>query len=267
MSGSIFRETLRRHWRQVLYWGIGIGMLSFYLMVVIPDVDALKQYANMVSAMPPVILQMFGLSSGEALATPEGFIAFGLSYSLFIMAVFAVLAGLNVTANEEDSGILDMVLSQPLPRWRIIVEKFAAYTIITVGITLIGYLGLVIGSQLSNLEVDVQKMLPGYLNMAPSALVMLALTIFITTLVRRKSTATGIVVAVIAGSYFADFLGKAASNAIVDLARIFSFWAYYDGEAVVQNGLNIGNVVLLVASALILVAGSLWAFNRRDIGL
>ena len=44
--------------------------------------------------------------------------------------------GMRVTANEEDSGILDVVLSLPVRRWQVMVEKIAAYLVTIVMIAL-----------------------------------------------------------------------------------------------------------------------------------
>lgn len=269
IAGTIFTETLRRNWRQILYWGIGLALLGVYIAVVIPDVDALKQYAAIAESVPPALLQMFG-ADAATLATPEGFITFGFfGYTLLILAVYAVIAGLGVTANEEDAGILDIVLSLPVPRWRLVLEKLAAYMLIMVAIIVVGFLGMLLGAQTSALmrEINMTRLVEGTLNMIPSSLLMIALTAFVAAVVRRKNTATGIVAAFIVASYFVDFLGAAASGSAVSGVRALSFFSYYDAQAVVMNGLNVGNIALLLAVTALLVAGSVWAFQRRDVGL
>lgn len=268
MTGTIFMDALRRGWRGALMWGIGIGLLGFYIFAVIQDADMLTQYADVVGSMPPVIMQMFGLENAAALATPEGFVSFGFfGYALLILAVYAVMAGLNITANEEDEGILDMVLSLPVARSRIVLEKFLAYTLLAVIVIFIGFLGLWIGSLTSPLEISMGRMLESSINVIPGTLLMIALTAFVATLVRRKTTAIGIAATIIVASYFIDFIGKAVSNQLADIVRAFSFFTYYDNQAVMQNGLNIGNVLLLLVVTVVLVIGALWAFERRDIGL
>ena len=96
---------------------------------------------------------------------------------------------------------------------------------------------------------------------------MIAITLFATTIVRRKATAVGITAGIIIASYFIDSIGRAVSNQIVEAVRKLSFFTYYDNQDVMTNGLNIGHIVLLLVITVILVAGSLWAFNRRDVGL
>lgn len=268
MSGVVFWNTLKSHWRGALYWGIGMGLLAYYILVIIPDVDALNQYAEMAATLPPVLMQMLGVSDSATLLAPEGFIGFGFfGYALLILAAYAVIAGLNVTANEEDEGILDIVLSLPLARWRLVVEKFAAHLVLTLGIVLMAILGMWLGVQQSVLDLNMARLVEATLNMLPGILFMIALTVFISVLVRRKAVAIGIVAGIIAASYFLDFIGKAVTNDIVQVVQKLSFYTYYDSAGVITHGLNAGNVALLLALTVILMAGALWFFNRRDVGL
>lgn len=268
MSGTIFLDTLRRSWRGALYWGLGLGLLGFYIFVVIQDSEMLNQYAQLVGSMPPALMQMFGLESAAALATPEGFISFGFfGYGLLILAVYAVVAGLNITANEEDEGILDVVLSLPISRTRLLLERYAAYALMATLVITISFMGLLLGSMVSPLEVDMGRVLEGSINLIPGTLLMIALTALAATLVRRKSVAIAIASTVIVASYFMDFIGSAVTNQIVDVVRAFSFFTYADSASVMQNGLNAGNVLLLLIVTGALVAGAVWAFDRRDVGL
>lgn len=268
MTGAIFSETLRRSWRQILYWGGGMALLGAYITAIIQDVDFLEQYAQIAQSMPRALLQMFGADDMAALATPEGFLSLGFfGYGLFIFAFFAVLAGLNVTANEEDEGTMDVLLSLPVPRWRVVLEKFAAYVVIFLAIVILSFVGLWLGKQASPLELNMSRLVEGIINMIPGTLLMMGLTTFVAAVARRKSTAMAITAVVIIASYFIDFLGRAASGTTVAALRAVSFFSYYDSESVMLNGLAWGNVLLLMVVAVLLVAGTLWAFQRRDIGV
>src|SRR5262249_14761865 len=144
----------------------------------VPDADMLKSFAKIMQAMPPSMLQMFG-EDAASVATPEGFLnAIFFSYALLILAGYAVIAGLNVTANEEDSKVLDVHLSLPIPRWRLVLERFLAYTVITVGVVALTYAGLWFALKLAPaMTVDQGKLLQATLNLLPSTLLVLALTI------------------------------------------------------------------------------------------
>jgi putative exporter of polyketide antibiotics len=115
--------------------------------------------------------------------------------------------------------------------------------------------------------MDVGILLQSTLNMLPSTLLVLALTVLLGALFRRKGAATAVVAVVIIGSYFIDFIGRAASASIANTLRVISFYAYYDSGSVILNGLNWLNVLILVIATAVCVGGGVWLFQRRDIGL
>ncbi len=267
MTGVVFMETMRRKWRTMLYWAIGLAIYGFFITSFVQDSNMLKQYGELMKNMPPAMMAMFG-ADAASMATPEGFIGLEFfSYSLLVTAIFAIMAGLDITANEEDAGIMDVLLSLPLVRWRVIVEKFVAYVLMLVIIILVMTLGLTIGNQASAIKIDVPKLLESGFNMMPGTLLMMAFTTFIAVLVRSKGTATGVAAVFVIGSYFLNTLGQAASGTIVDQASAISFFHYFDYNGVMIHGLNWGNIGLLIAVSVLLFAGSLWLFQHRDIGI
>ena len=229
-AGEIFGETLRRGWRGMLSWGVGIGLLGLVQVVILPDTEALQQMTNLLETMPPIVLQMVGVADLEYMATPEGYIAlrfFGLT--LLILALYAVTSGLNVTANDEERGILNLYLSLPVPRWRILVERTLAYAVMTIGLLVLAFLGLVLGIVITPALADVRllRIAESTLNMLPSLLVALTFTVFVASVTRRRGLVLAIAAGYVVGGYFVDTLGAGASSSIVSGLRGATF--YYLG--------------------------------------
>jgi ABC-2 type transport system permease protein len=267
MRGVVFSETLRQNWRGMLYWGVGLALLGLVTLTLITDVDALKQVAQLMETLPPALLRAMGMDDLTQLATPEGFLG-GAYFGrvILILSVFGVISGLNITANEEDQGILDVLLSLPLPRWRLIIEKFAAYTLMAVVIVGLGFLGLYLGERASMLEINTRRLLESSFNVLPTVLLIIAFTGLAGAVFRRKGTATMVTAIFVIASYFVDLMGRAASDSFLNQLRVLSFFSYFDNDGVMRDGLAWGNVGLLLVVAGVLVAGSLWFFQRRDIG-
>lgn len=268
MSGVVFRETLRRSWRGMLYWGIGLGFLGLVTILVIPNVDALQQIQKLMETLPPALINAMGMEDASQMATPEGFLG-GAYFGrvILIMAVYAVIAGLNVTANDEDQGIMDVVLSLPLPRRYIVIERFAAYALMSSGIVALGFLGVYIGGLSTGMGVATDKLIVANVNLLPSTLLMLAFTVFAGTFFRTKGSATAAAALFVIGSYVIDVIGEAARETVIAQLRVVSLFSYLDNAHVIQNGLNIGNVLLLLGVTAVLVVASVWSFQRRDVGV
>lgn len=267
MNGTVFQETLRRSWRGMLYWGSGLGLYGFFIASFIQDANVLKQYGEIVKSMPPAMLQMFGMDV-NSIATPEGFLGYGFfAYGLLIMSVYAILNGLSITANDEDQGIMDIVLSLPLARWRIVTEKFLAYSLMAAGIILMVWVGLYIGNQASALKVDAAHLTDSVLNILPGTLFVMAFTALAAVVFRSKGLATGAAAVFVIASYFLNFLGDAARDTIAGQLRALSFFYYNDHNGVIQNGMNWGNFGLLAVLSVILFGTAIAFFQRRDIGV
>lgn len=267
MSGAVFMETLRRGWRGMLGWGIGMGLYGSLIVIIIQDADMLKQYGELTKSLPPALLALFG-GDAALLATPEGFLGYGyFGYALLILSVYLILNGLNVTASEEEAGILDVVMSLPLPRPRAVGEKLAAYGLLFLGIIVISYMGLLVGLQFSALEIDSGKLLQSTVNIIPAALLILTFTAMSGSLFRSKGMATTVATMFVVISYFVNFIAQAASETVFSALRWVSFFSYYDHNGVILRGLSWGNMALLLVLAGLCTAGAVVFFQRRDIGV
>lgn len=269
MIGSVFVETLRRSWKQIIYWGLGFGIYAIYPFLMVPDEESLESFKEITEGFNPEFLAAFGIDSTSfsSVAGLVGYSFFG--YLLLMISIFSVIAGLNISANDEDNGIMDMVLSLPVKRWQVIVEKLAAYTVMLIGILVIAFVGLMIGRSMSTLEVDITigRFVEGLLNVLPGAILVMCFTAFIGTLVRRRSLAVAIAGSFVVVSYLLDGIGRAANSDIADAIRQASIFAHYDGTKILETGIAWGTAAALLTIAVLLAAGAVQLFKRRDIAV
>ena len=265
MTGVVFRRVLYDSRRTILGWGIGMGIYALYVIIIYPTIQQFSDLAGLFEN--PVVKAFLGNLDPAQFTSPGGVL--GTYFFLFAPLVFAVLAvlyGLNITATEEDRGTLDLLLSTPLKRWQLILEKFAALVVVLaaiLGFVLVGFLlGMLITPSLS---LSVGALLLGVVNVFPVVLLMAVMTLLLSTVLRSRGTAAGIVAAVVVASYFiftlSDMMQAPASN-----VRYGSFFTYYGGSTVLINGINWGYFLLLTGLTVILLGISLWTFQRRDIG-
>lgn len=268
MSGAILREALRRNWRAMLFWGLGIGLVTWMQVIIITDVTMLQDMQQMMETLPSWMLSAFGVDDVAYMATPEGYVAVQFfSYALLMFSVYALTLGLSVISADEDRGALDMVLSAPLPRWRLMVEKIAVYSVLVMGVVLISYLWLWLGVVMTPaLTVDMNKMFVATLNTIPASLMVLAVTVLITAFVKRRGTAIVLASVFVAASYLFQMIGSAAEGALASVLSGISYFNYADSMGVLQTGWSWGNSLLLLGIGLVAVALGLWRFQQRDIG-
>lgn len=269
MPGVVFKETLRRHWRAMLLWGIGLAVLAASQVFALPDVTALQDYAKIVESLPPVFIQAIGGGDAKFFATPAGYLASNYyGVALVFYAIYSVIVGLSITTGEEDRGTMDVVLGLPIPRWRLVVERLLAYALFMVCIVTLSFVGMW-ASLLATpaMQISTQRLLEATFNLLPGMLLVLAVTVLAGAALRNRGQAVRVAVIFLVGSYFVDFLGAAASGSIAATLRVFSYYHYYDSTGVMQHGMEWGNVLMLLVATVICAAAAVWFFQRRDISV
>jgi ABC-2 type transport system permease protein len=262
-TGVIFKRALRDSRSAMLWWGVGLAIYAFCIAIIYPFVQGFEGLNTLLEN--PVMKVILGEDVAD-LASPGGFLGnyFFLMMPL-ILAVYNVLYGLGVTAAEEDRGTLDVLLSRPVPRWRLIAEKFAALVVaqfVIVAITLVGFL---LGMLLTpSLTVGLGDLILGVLNLLPVTLCITGLTVLLSTLLRSRPAVGGIVAAVLVASYFLNTL-SGLMEAPLDNLRFASIFHYYNGGAVLLRGVDWGGFLLLAGIAVGLVALAMPFFQRRDL--
>lgn len=271
MAGAVYIETLRRNWRQLVYWGIGLAIYSMYGFLMMPPTsEDMQSYVDLVDGLDSGMMRAVGIEDAAIFGTPEGFIGYTFfGYLLIILAVYAIIAGLNITASEEDSGIMDMFMGLPVPRWRVVMEKMLAHTTVVIGMLSMSFIGLLVGDAIAPQEVDVSatRYLEGVINVVPGTLLILAFTAFVATVARRRSAATFIAGGFVVISYLVDAIGRAADSDVADVVRELSIFSHYNGTTVLAEGLAVASVVGMFGLAVLLAAGAVTFFQRRDLAV
>ena len=169
-----------------------------------------------------------------------------------MFGIYVIRAGLNVTSSDEDRGIMDVTLSLPVRRWRIVVERMLGYAVLLSGIVGITFLSLVISDALSpNVNIATSVLFAATINILPSTLLLLAVTVLVGAAMSQRSRAIAIATIFLIGSYVIDLLGSMATGSLAASLRAISFYSYYDSSGVMKNGLTLSNVLILMAVALI----------------
>ena len=255
-------------WKQILYWGLGLGVLGLYIDFIASSPDIISGYAELFETMPPALLQAFGASDVALFTTSEGWIvSIFVSEAAIFLSVFAVMAGLNITANDEQSGVMDVILSLPISRAAYMLERWIGYaliglaiTVLTAAITVAGIIGM-------NIDASQDVILKSILNLYPAALLVMTVTCLLATALPRRALAIGVSAAFVVVSYIFNVIGASASGAIADFMESVSYFSYIHGEAFVLGTYNPADSFIVIAAILVGFALSLRMFVSRDIGI
>lgn len=260
---SFIRYELSSRRGAIIGWGLGLS--AFVLM-----------YSMVYPTLTP---EMIAADYGESplyqaiaqfdMATFEGYFASTvLNFMALLIAIYAVVNGTGTLAGEEESGVLELMVTLPLHRWQIVLSKaiamaIAAFLILGIA-TLAGMAAFTaIESQIET-SITALDLVPAVMNAWPITMVFMMLSLFLSALVPQRRTAVALSVLVLVGSFFGSNLLPMVEG-LAPLAGVLPFHYYERSIAVFTEGIQLGDVLALAGAALVLLLLAVLAFERRNL--
>lgn len=257
-------QTLAQRRRRLVYWMAGLGGFAFYLGAFFPSIQGNQALDDMLKDLPPYLEPLVGQVSN--FTTAAGF----LDAKLFlltgpvILAAFTIAFGISIVAGEEQAGTLDLVLSYPLTRGRLVVEKYVAMGAATALLAASQAVGLWGAAAAYNYELDAGGLAAVSLHLWLLAMALGSVALLIANASGRRGVAAGATALFALISYLINSLAGLSTTA--DTLRPLSVFYYYHGHAPILEGVNWNDVAVLGLFCLACLAASLVAVNRRDLG-
>jgi ABC-2 type transport system permease protein len=250
--------------RSLLGWtltiaGIGALYTAFYPSISNPSMAAaLKNY-------PDALKKAFNM---EDLTSPQGYLGsyvFGLLVPI-LLAVFMIVSGARAIAGDEESGTLDLVLAHPVSRPRLLLARFGALVTQVLVVCAVVYLVLLAMSGPAKTgAVGAGYLAAATVQLALFGICIAALTLGVGAATGRRAIAIGAGVAVTVLGYFGNNLAPQVSG--LEWVRYLSPFFYYSGNKPLVNGVDLGYSAVPLALTVVLVAGGLALFRRRDLAV
>ncbi|NDG09892.1 MAG: hypothetical protein EB112_04265, partial [Actinobacteria bacterium] len=130
---ALYVKTWRDHWRTLLAWSLTLIALISIQMSIYPSISENKEaLQGFLESYPEAIRKIFRM---QDYTSGPGFLSTEL-YSMMIPLVLIAVGGTwgaAATAEEEDEGTADLLLTLPISRSRILISKmFAAISVVIV---------------------------------------------------------------------------------------------------------------------------------------
>ena len=260
---SIYMKTAHDQWKVTSWIGLGLVAAALYTTLLFPVIRDATGLEEFISQLPDVLVSLFG--GALDFTTPEGFLntqPFSVLAPL-LTVVYAVVRGASVIAGEEESHTLDQLLSNPVGRARLLLEKALAVETGLLILALVLYIGLLAGMAIAGYSLDQWKLVQAVLSLflLASASAMLAAGIGAAT--GKRSLASGITAGVLVVGWLLNAIQQLAD--VLSWTKYISVFWYYNGNNVLMNGLNGWHAAVLAAVAVTAFAAGALVFQRRDL--
>jgi ABC-2 type transport system permease protein len=266
MLRNLFLKTLRDRRRGVVGWSLGLVALVIFSLALYPSVrDSAEDLMKLTESLPKEILALVG---GEIdFVSGAGFLhsRFFAFMGPLLLIVFTIGFGSRTIAGEERDGTLELLLATPKPRRVIAAQKLAALLTAVSILGLILWASLVWGSETWDVGVPASRIGGAVLGSVLLALTFGTLAFLVGCATGRRVLASTIATVAAVATY----LLSAYSSLVESLRpwRYASPWHYYDSAAALREGLQPGNVLILLGLVVLLSTAAILSFDRRDVGV
>ena len=158
---------------------------------------------------------------------------------------------------------MDLLLANPVPRWRVIVEKSAAFLLGTIVIGVGMWLGAAAGAAISGVDLDLGLIAQALTSVVLLGLAFGAFAMALGAITGRRWVAASIALMVAIASFFLNGLGSLVDW--LDPWRPVSPFYHYIANDPLVNGLDLSHAMVLAVLTVLCTAVAVVPFERRDL--
>lgn len=260
---TLILKTIRDHRRSTFSWTIGLIALISVQLSVYPTIKrSAAGISQFLDQYPETLKVMFRM---QDYTTGPGFLGTEL-FSLMVPIIFIAIGaagGANASAEEEERGTADILLTLPISRVRILISKVLATTLTLFVVTIMGFFNIYLGANFVSMEISPEKIIAPFISCFFIGLFFTAVGSLAGVLTGKKGISLGVSIAGAITTFL--FFSLAPLVSTFDfLAPINPFqWAL--GGNPVFNGVDYAGSLKLLAGTLLLSGISLWRYHRKDI--
>ncbi len=262
---SIIKWTIwQRRWF-ILWWCLGIAAFIFVNLIFYPSFkDQAAELEKSLASIPDSARALFS-DTGDFFS-PEGYLSSQVFYLMMplLLGILSITLGSSLIAREEKEGTIELLLSRPISRSRLLLGKAIGGLIVvgvvsTVGLATVLIMSKLVGIPIATIHIG--------LTMLASILVALSfgtIAFTITMLGKARVASVGLSTLIALGGYIIVSLSGAATW-LKWPSKIFPFYYYHPAE-ILKSTYNWQNMLYVIGVMVACIFISWFAFRGRDIG-
>ena len=259
---NVFTKTLR-DLRWPTFWiALGMAGQTAYFAVLFPTYSKTFNIDDILQKMGD-LGKLVGVAGNAN--TLAGFLHIELFSMILPALMVALVAGVasGFTAGEESRGTIDILLSYPVSRRRMVLEKVLAVTLAAiVAAFAVWVLGLA-GAAASATPLSASDLAAALVMLVLLGLAFGAIALSVAAATGNRAASIGIAVGLMVAMYLVDAVANIVDG--LGVIRPLSLFRYYMGNDPLRNGLSLADAGVLAAVAAVFLVIALVAFDRRDL--
>ncbi|WP_049922179.1 ABC transporter permease [Halopiger djelfimassiliensis] len=260
--GELARYDGRRRLTGSTVLALALAALAALVVWVYPSFRGAVDMDELLEAYPEPMLQVMGI---QTFASFEGFLAVELYVFgwVILLGLYLAYSTAGVIADDVDRGRMDLLLSLPLSRTRVVGEKFAAMSVPIVLVNVPTPLVVFVGGDLIGESIDAADLLALHLLSIPFLFACAGIGLLASVVFERASIAQRVALGVTFGLFLVESLLEGTDyEAVGAIAPM----RYFDpNEILLEGTYDLAGAGILIGMTLALVVVSQFWFRRRDL--
>lgn len=252
----------RKRVRGSLALSVAMSALGALVIWVYPSFRDAFDGEELVDAYPDQLLRLFDI---QAMTSFEGYLAF--EYYVFgwliLLGPYVAYLAAGRVAGDVEHGRMDLLLSLPLSRARVVTELFASLAVPIVAVNLLPPVVVFVGGALVGESIAVADLVAVHLLSVPYLFACASIGLVASVTLDRADIAQRVALGVVFGLYLVESLIVGTDY---EVAGVVAPSRHYDPAAILIDGNYdpVGVAVLVGMTGLLLAVSVVW-FRRRDL--
>jgi len=257
-------KTMPVFWKSMRDYRVSIGSMTVVgILMALLDLAIYPSYRDSLSDFDISMFEGFVGAAGS-ITSPEGFLSGEyFSWVPLLFITVAIIAATGATAGEEMAGTMDVLLSQPVTRQRLLLEKAAGIAVaLTLGVALC-MPGFIVTKWFVDFPLGNLRIFEALMFGLPVVLLFEAMALWAGVTFRSRSMASMVVIGVLVASYFLQIIGAMADW--LDPYRKLSPFYWSDASVVLVHGFAWLRTAGMLAVTAGFMGAALWSFEKRGV--
>ncbi|HET7271410.1 MAG TPA: ABC transporter permease subunit [Rubrobacter sp.] len=263
MSWVMFRKALKDLRWTVFWYAFGLVLYGILILSFYPSVrENAEEMQQLMGAFPKSVMEAFGANNMSTLAGWVGGKYLNVMWPL-IMSVFIIMAGAATVAREVERGTIELLLSVPESRTRLLAAKLVAlFTgILVLVAATIGSIAL--GAVLVDETLAFENLLALGAVLLCFSVAVAGYAVMLSSFSKERSKPAGMAAGLTLASYLAWVVSDLSKD--WEWLRNVSIFTAYEPQPALQSGhIELAHLGALIAVGLISSVVALAIFRRRD---